>query len=84
VKNLTATELKTHTGEFFEALLTDGCVTITRNGRIFPLRLETRAPEARTSLGSALAMDLTDLDQHQDWDFSKIDLPTPETITFEQ
>ncbi|MGJ8726263.1 MAG: hypothetical protein ACSHYB_17065 [Roseibacillus sp.] len=83
MKTLIATELKTRTGEFFEALLTEGCVTITRNGRSFPLRLETRAPEPRTSLGSALAMDLTDLDQNQDWDFPKVDLPTPKTITFE-
>jgi len=44
MKTLPATELKTRTGDFFEALLTDGKVTITRNGRSFKLLLENEIP----------------------------------------
>ncbi len=43
MRTLTATELKTRTGDFFEALLVDGKVTVTRNGRTFRLIVENVA-----------------------------------------
>lgn len=39
MKTITATDLKSNTGDFFEALLMDGGVIITRNGKKFPLKL---------------------------------------------
>ena len=44
MKTLTATELKTRTGDFFDALLADGEVLLTRNGREYPVRLATQTP----------------------------------------
>jgi len=84
MKILTATELKTRTGDFFEALLSDGQVTITRNGRSFRLRLESGEPQSKKSLGSALAMDMTGLDHYKDWDFPEVQTPPSKAVTFEQ
>jgi hypothetical protein len=84
MKTLTATELKTRTGDFFEALLTDGAVTITRNGRSFQLRLESTEPQAKKSLGSALSMDMTGFEHSQEWDFPKVDSAPLKAITFDK
>jgi len=45
MKTLTATDLKTRTGDFFDALLADGEVLLTRNGREYPVKLAVRSPE---------------------------------------
>ncbi len=82
MKTLTATDLKTRTGEFFEALLSDGRVTITRNGRSFRLRLEGKVEAPKKTLGAALAMDMTGLDEYGEWDFPKIEAASPKEITF--
>jgi hypothetical protein len=84
MKTLTATDLKVRTGDFFEALLKDGGVTITRNGRSFKLRLEGEGSTSRKTLGAALAMDMTGLDRHADWDFPKLDAAPLKTISFDQ
>lgn len=39
MKTLTATQLKTNTGDFFDALISDGEVILTRNGKQYPLKL---------------------------------------------
>ncbi len=83
MKTLTATDLKTRTGDFFEALLSDGRVTITRNGRSFTLLLEEEA-DAKKSLGAALAMDMTGFDRYSDWDFPKAELAPIKTISFDR
>jgi hypothetical protein len=44
MKTLTATDLKTRTGDFFDALLADGEVLLTRNGREYPVKLAVKAP----------------------------------------
>lgn len=84
MKTLTATDLKVRTGDFFEALLKDGGVTITRNGRSFKLRLEDEAAATRKTLGAALAMDMSGLDPHADWDFPKVDAAPLKTIRFDR
>ncbi len=84
MKTLTATDFKTRTGEFFEALLSDGRVTITRNGRSFRLRLEDGPSPVKKTLGEALAMDMTGFDQYADWDFPKVRLAPLKEIAFEK
>ncbi len=84
MKTLTATELKTRTGEFFEALLSEGRVTITRNGRSFRLRLEGEPTSAGKTVGEALAMDMTGLDGYEDWEFPKIHSAPLKQIVFEK
>jgi len=84
MKTLTATDLKTRTGDFFEALLSDGRVTITRNGRSFRLRLEDEVSAPKKTLGAALAMDMTGLDQYEDWDFPKVDASSLKAVTFDK
>ncbi len=84
MKTLTATDLKVRTGDFFEALIKDGGVTITRNGRSFKLRLEGETAEPRKTLGAALAMDMTGLDRYADWDFPKVAAAPLKTISFDQ
>lgn len=84
MKTLTATDLKTRTGEFFEALLVDGGVNITRNGRSFRLRLERDADAVKKTLGAALSMDMTGLESYEDWDFPKVDAAPLKTIIFEK
>jgi len=56
MKTLTATDLKTRTGDFFDALLADGEVMLTRNGRAYPVKLATETPAAarKMSLREAL------------------------------
>jgi hypothetical protein len=56
MKTLTATDLKTRTGDFFDALLADGEVLLTRNGREYPVKLATKAaaPVRKMSLREAL------------------------------
>jgi hypothetical protein len=83
MKTLTATDLKTRTGDFFEALLTDGRVTITRNGRSFSLLLEEEA-DSKKSLGAALAMDMTGFDRYSDWDFPKVDMAPIKSVSFDK
>lgn len=84
MKTLTATDLKVRTGDFFEALLKDGGVTITRNGRAFRLRLEGEGSTSCKTLGAALAMDMTGLDHHADWDFPKVHALPLKTIHFDR
>lgn len=84
MRTMTATDLKVRTGDFFEALLKDGGVTITRNGRSFRLRLEGEKACPRQTLGAALAMDMTGLDNYANWDFPKVDSPPLKTISFER
>jgi hypothetical protein len=84
MRTLTATDLKTHTGEFFEALLVDGGVTITRNGRSFRLRLENAATSQKKSLGDVLAMNMEGMDRYKDWDFPKVESVPVKTVTFEK
>lgn len=84
MKTLTATDLKVRTGDFFEALIKDGGVTITRNGRSFRLRLDGETAGPRKSLGTALAMDMTGLERHADWDFPRVDAAPLKTIRFDQ
>lgn len=84
MKTLTATDLKTRTGEFFEALLSDGKVTITRNGRSFRLRLEGEPSPVKKTLGEALAMDMTGQDRYADWDFPKVGAAPLKEISFEK
>ncbi len=84
MRTLTATDLKTRTGDFFEALLTDGRVTITRNGRSFKLLLEREAQEPKTTVGAGLAMDMTDFDEYRGWDFPKVATSPLKEITFEK
>jgi len=80
MKILTATELKTRTGDFFEALLSDGKVTITRNGRSFHLRLEETS---KKSLGAALAMDMTHFPHQRDWEVPKVTAEPLKEINFD-
>jgi hypothetical protein len=56
MRTLTATDLKTRTGDFFDALLADGEVLLTRNGREYPVKLATAAsaPARKMSLLEAL------------------------------
>ncbi|GEM_PF-2474436 len=84
MRTLTATELKTRTGDFFEALLVDGKVTITRNGRSFRLLVENVAVGPKKTLGDALAMDMKGMDHHKDWDFPKVATAPVKAITFEK
>ncbi len=84
MKTLTTTDLKTRTGEFFEALLSEGRVTITRNGRSFRLRLESEPCPVKKTLGEALAMDMTGLERHADWDFSKVDAAPLKDVNFQR
>ena len=84
MRTLTATDLKTRTGEFFEALLVDGGVTITRNGRSFRLRLERGAAAPKKTLGDALAMDMEGMDCYKDWDFPNVETSPLKAITFEK
>jgi hypothetical protein len=84
MKTLTATDLKVRTGDFFEALIKDGGVTITRNGRSFRLRLEDETAAPRKTLGTALAMDMTGLERHADWDFPKVEAAPLKTISFDR
>jgi len=83
MKTLTATELKTRTGEFFEALLSDGKVTITRNGRSFHLLLEEAPQKAPKTLGTALAMDMTGLSHQTDWEVPKVTAAPLKEINFD-
>lgn len=84
MRTLTATDLKTRTGDFFEALLSDGRVIITRNGRSFRLRLEGDSIPPKTTLGAALAMNTAGLDKYQDWDFRKVDAAPLKPINFDK
>ncbi len=56
MRTLTATDLKTRTGDFFDALLADGEVLLTRNGREYPVKLAVKdpAPAKKMSLLEAL------------------------------
>ena len=84
MRTLTATELKTRTGDFFEALLVDGKVTVTRNGRSFRLIVENVAAGPKKTLGAALAMDMKGMDRYKDWDFPKVETAPVKAITFEK
>lgn len=56
MRTLTATDLKTKTGDFFDALLADGEVLLTRNGRTYPVKLvaEAMGSKRKMSLREAL------------------------------
>ena len=47
MRTITATDLKSNTGDFFDALLMDGGVIITRNGKEFQLKLVRKETEPR-------------------------------------
>ena len=66
---MSATELKTRTGEFLDILLSDGEVTLTRNGRRFEVCLrEPEGTQQPKRLGECLAMSEEDLAGCPDWD----------------
>lgn len=48
MKEITATQLKSNLGEFFDALLSDGGVVITRHGKRYPVGLLDDATLAQT------------------------------------
>ena len=48
MKEITATELKSNLGEFFDALLSDGGVVITRHGKRYPVGLLDDATLSQT------------------------------------
>lgn len=48
MKMITASELKNSPSELFDALLTDGEVILTRNGKEFPLKLIRDQAEQKT------------------------------------
>ena len=49
MKTITATELKNNTGDFFDALLQDGEINISRNGKNFPIKFTPeKSEEVRT------------------------------------
>ena len=45
MKMMTATDLKNNPGAFFDALLEDGGVTLTRNGRLFEVVLKRQTSQ---------------------------------------